>query len=57
MNNGHTNYDENLFQLPSRASLYLIQLALSNVFPPESSPYLVTVAIDYSVVSKALKFS
>ena len=57
MNNGHTNYDENLFQLPSRASLYLIQLALSNVFPPESSPYWVTVAIDYSVVSKALKFS
>ena len=40
MNNGHTNYDENLFQLPSRASLYLIQLALSNVFPPESSPYI-----------------
>ena len=55
MNNGHTNYDENLFQLPSRASLYLIQLALSNVFPPESSPYWVTAAIDYSGVSKALK--
>ena len=39
MNNGRTNYGENLFQLPTRASLYLIQLALSNVFPPESSPY------------------
>ena len=57
MNNGHTNYDENLVQQPTRTSLYLIQLALSKVFPPESSPYWVTVAIDYSGVSKALQFS
>ena len=58
MNNGLTNYDENLVQLPNCASLlYLIQLALSKVFFPESSPYWVTVAIDYSGVSKALKFS
>ena len=55
MNNGHTNYDENLVQLPTRASMHFIQLALSKVFPPESSPYWVTVAIDYSGVSKALK--
>ena len=39
MSNGQTNYDENLVQLPTRASLYLIQLALSKVFPPESSSY------------------
>ena len=57
MNNGHTNYDKNLVQLPTRASMHFIQLALSKVFPPESSPYWVTVAIDYSGVSKALKFS
>ena len=57
MSNGQTNYDENLVQLPTRASLYVIQLALSKVFPPESSPYWVTVAIDYSGVSRALKFS
>ena len=57
MNNDYKNYDENLVQLPTRASLYHIQLALSKVFTPESSPYWVTVAIDYGGVSKALKFS
>ena len=56
MNNGHTNYDENLVQLPTRASLYLIQLALSNVFLPSQAPIESLLPLITVVFRKHLNF-